>query len=133
MKIWKRVYCGLLAAWLLYCAGRALLLCTGGYYKVQQVGKLEHFCDGIVPTDTVVQPPAASRFAELNAQLEAAQPGTRFFYAPYTGCSIIYPGSPRCITYAGLLCSPVPGAPPELSPEAEAAFTAWCEANGYFF
>lgn len=126
MSIWKRVYCGLLAAWLLYCAGRAVLLCTGGYYKVHQKGKWITVYDPLFFPDIDVMQREAARYAELNARLEAAQPGTQFFYAPYT-----HSGSD--LTYVSLLCSPAPGDTPGLTPEAEAVFTAWREENGDCF
>lgn len=122
MKIWKRIYCSILAAWLLFCVGRTLLLCMGGYAEVSTYGEWFSLCAFYDNTATCGAMPA-SLFADLNARLEAAQPGTQFFYTPYK--TNIY-------TYRALICTPAPGEEPRLSPAAEAVISAWSQESGYF-
>ncbi len=119
----KRLYICLLAGWLVFCAVRVLLPYLGDYYRVREEGgyAVYVFCMDMEAYEAQEQMPAAL-FAELNARLESAQPGTRFFYTP---CE-----TTQC-TWKGLLCTPSHVGKPELSPAAEQVQRAWHEETGY--
>ena len=121
----KRLYICLLVGWLAICAARVLLLpYLGDYHHVRDVGQ-HTVCDGM-DTGTVEsygQMPAAL-FADLNARMEAAQPGTRFFYTP---CKTTR------YTRKGMLCTPARSEEPRVSPEAEQAQHNWQKETGYWY
>lgn len=121
----KRLYICLLAGWLVFCAVRVLLPYLGDYYCVRAEGGYVVFrsCVDMEAYEAQGQMPAAL-FAELNARLEAAQPGTRFFYTPCE--TTLY-------TWKGLLCTPSHVGKPELSPAAEQVQRAWHEETGYWY
>ena len=75
----KRLYICLLAGWLVICAARVLLLPhLGDYYHVRMEEEYNICtCMDTKTSEAHGQMPAAL-FAELNARMEAAQPGTRF-------------------------------------------------------
>lgn len=76
----KRLYICLLAGWLVICAARVLLLpYLGDYYHVRMEEEYNICtCMDTKTGEAHGQMPAAL-FAELNARMEAEQPGTRFF------------------------------------------------------
>lgn len=121
----KRLYICLLAGWLVFCAVRVLLPYLGDYYRVGVEGGYVVFrsCLDMEAYEAQGQMPAAL-FAELNARLESAQPGTRFFYTPCETTEY---------TWKGLLCTPVRSGRPELSPAAEQVQRTWHEETGYWY
>ena len=121
----KRLYICLLAEWLVICAARVLLLpYLGDYYHVRMEEEYNICtCMDTKTSEAHGQMPAAL-FAGLNARMEAAQPGTRFFYTP---CKTTQ------YTWKGLLCTPARSKEPEVSPAAEQVQHNWQEETGYWY
>ena len=122
MRRVKHIYLGVLGAWLLVCGGRALLPWVGNYQLVEYMDGHGVYISGVWNEKAGQQP--AHIYAELNKRLEAAQPGTRFFFSPWMeGCEFI------C---QGLIVSPIREGKAALSPEAKKVMLEWEEETGIF-
>ncbi len=80
MKWLKHIYLAVLFLWLLACGVRWLLPYFGEYYSLYYTGGKICFCC-YDDKDKMGKVPA-SRYAELNRQLETLHPGARYFFYP---------------------------------------------------
>ena len=113
MKLLKRLYLGIVAAWLLFCLLRIILPYTGTYYKAdfsKYHCETTYLADCDRPYNN-----ALAGYAELNKRLTKAQPGSQFFFAPTPGWGY----------YKGIILTPMLKNPDKMTEEANAVLEAW--------
>lgn len=113
MKLLKRLYLGMVAAWLLFCLLRIILPYMGNYYKAD-FSKYHYETTYIVDCDRPYNR-ALAGYAELNERLAKAQPGSQFFFAPTLGWGY----------YRGIILTPMLKNPDKMTEEANAVLEAW--------
>lgn len=113
MKLLKRLYLGVVAAWLLFCLLRIILPYTVNYYKAD-FSKYHVETMNWGDSDSPYNRPLA-RYAELNERLSKAQPSSQFFFAPD-------PGWDHC---KGIILTPMLKNPDKMTEEASAVLEAW--------
>lgn len=113
MKLLKRLYLGMVAAWLLFCLLRIILPYMGNYYKAD-FSKYHYETTYIVDCDRPYNR-ALAGYAELNERLAKAQPGSHFFFAPTLGWGY----------YRGIILTPMLKNPDKMTEEANAVLEAW--------
>lgn len=117
MKLLKRLYLGIVAAWLLFCLLRIILPYTGNYYKADF---LTYHCETtfLDDGDRPYNRPLA-QYAELNERLAKAQPSSQFFFAPAPGWK----------HYEGIILTPMLKNPDKMTEKANAVLKAWYRAS----
>lgn len=113
MKLLKRLYLGMVAAWLLFCLLRIILPYMGNYYKAD-FSKYHYETTYIVDCDRPYNR-ALAGYAELNERLAKAQPGSHFFFAPTLGWGY----------YRGIILTPMLKNPDKMTEEVNAVLEAW--------
>lgn len=113
MKLLKRLYLGIVAAWLLFCLLRIILPYTGNYYKAD-FSKYHCETTYLAGCDRPHNN-ALAGYAELNKRLAKAQPGSQFFFAPTPGWDY----------YKGIILTPMLKNPDKMTEEANAVLEAW--------
>ena len=112
----KRLYCFILALWLVACGLRFPLSYLGDYYRVGFDGVHGwRFWSSAPPSAKV----PLFRFAELNRRLAEAQPGSRFYFTP----------TDRGDNHMGIIVSPAMDGSEILSPAAEEVLKTWVSEN----
>ncbi len=107
---------GVLAAWLLFCGLRAVLIYTGNY-------ELAYF-ENLEGAHAFSMPPTQgeiplSRFTELNRRLAEVQPGAQFFFAP----------AAQGESYMGVMLVPLGEGRAEMCPAASEVLSVWVQEN----
>ncbi|MBQ8517579.1 MAG: hypothetical protein IJ498_08380 [Akkermansia sp.] len=114
MKLLKRLYLGMVAAWLLFCLLRIILpYMVANYYKAD-FSKYHCETTYFVDCDRPYNRPLA-QYAELNERLCKAQPSSQFFFAPALGWDY----------YKGIILTPMLKNPDKMTEEANAVLEAW--------
>lgn len=112
----KRLYCFILALWLVACGLRFPLICLGDYHRVGFDGVHGWRVWSSAPPSAKVP---LSRFAVLNKRLAEAQPGSRFYFTP----------TDRGDNHMGIIVSPAMDGSEILSPAAEEVLKTWVSEN----
>lgn len=114
MKLLKRLYLGMVTAWLLFCLLRIILpYMVANYYKAD-FSKYHYETQSRDAYEWMSNRPLA-QYAELNERLHKAQPSSQFFFAPALGWNY----------YKGIILTPMLKNPDKMTEEANAVLEAW--------